>query len=29
MMDAITGLKPSFLKRDGVRLAYFEAGRRH
>ena len=25
-MDANTGLKPSFLKRDGVRLAYFEAG---
>jgi pimeloyl-ACP methyl ester carboxylesterase len=29
MMDANTGLKPSFLKRDGVRLAYFEAGPAH
>lgn len=28
-MDANTGLKPSFLKRDGVRLAYFEAGPAH
>ena len=28
-MDANTGLKPSFLKRDGVRLAYFEAGAAH
>jgi pimeloyl-ACP methyl ester carboxylesterase len=26
MMDANTGLKPSFLMRDGVRLAHFEAG---
>lgn len=25
-MDASTGLKPSFLKRDGVRLAHFETG---
>jgi pimeloyl-ACP methyl ester carboxylesterase len=25
-MDANTGLKPSFLNRDGVRLAHFEAG---
>jgi pimeloyl-ACP methyl ester carboxylesterase len=29
MMDANPGLKPSFLKRDGVRLAYFEAGAAH
>jgi hypothetical protein len=29
MMDANTGLKPSFVKRDGVRLAYFEAGPAH
>ena len=28
-MDANPGLKPSFLKRDGVRLAYFEAGPAH
>ena len=28
-MDADTGLKPSFLKRDGVRLAHFEAGPAH
>jgi pimeloyl-ACP methyl ester carboxylesterase len=26
MMDANTGPKPSFLKRDGVRLAHFETG---
>jgi pimeloyl-ACP methyl ester carboxylesterase len=26
MMDANTGLKPSFLKRNGVRLAHFETG---
>jgi pimeloyl-ACP methyl ester carboxylesterase len=25
-MDANTGLKPSFLRRDGVRLAHFDAG---
>src|SRR5205085_10062627 len=29
MMEPNTGLKPSFLKRDGVRLAYFEAGPAH
>src|ERR1700746_854255 len=26
MMDVTTGLNPSFVKRDGVRLGHFEAG---